>query len=245
MSDIEINRNENNEILDLEPPSESEIDTIVEKPKKLDKRKKKNYDPEKRSKQLEQLKLARQRKKEINDSKKAKKKEIEARITKEMDDEVIRLQDDIIEEKHEPVVVEKTKPKPRPTRPKRPPPEPIYEEDDIEEDHGFEGDEFDEDPPIEPQYPSRIPMPNIAKQVRPVSRPRRPPPRRPPPQRPPSYNRPPPAGYYDHHSAYSQPQYQPQYQPQPQPRYEPHQGPRYDERQQRLNELQQSIFGSN
>ena len=82
----------NNEAMDVE----------VEKPKP-DKRKAK--DNPKRSKQLEQLKLAREKKKQINAAKKAKKREIEMRIEKEMNNELLHIEP--IEIKKEPIVVEK------------------------------------------------------------------------------------------------------------------------------------------
>ena len=64
------------------------VEVIVEKPK-TDKRNKANNP--KRSKQLEQLKLAREKKKAINLAKKAKRQEIEIRIQKEINGEKSEL----------------------------------------------------------------------------------------------------------------------------------------------------------
>ena len=58
------------EILDIEPLDETNIELTVEKPPKLDKRKK--QDNPKRRKQLEQLRLARENKKVLTWPKKKK-----------------------------------------------------------------------------------------------------------------------------------------------------------------------------
>lgn len=74
------------EIKETDYPNNSEPDepAPIEKPLKQDKRKKKNLDPEKRSKQLEQLKRARERKRELSAARKAKQKEIEDKVKQQM-----------------------------------------------------------------------------------------------------------------------------------------------------------------
>ena len=75
------------------------VEVIVEKPK-TDKRNKANNP--KRSKQLEQLKLAREKKKAINLAKKQKRQAIAIRIQKEMDGEVLEVK---LIEKQESILV--------------------------------------------------------------------------------------------------------------------------------------------
>jgi hypothetical protein len=96
---------ENEEVETEENILTNPIEVIVEKP---DKRKAK--DNPKRSKQLEQLKLAREKKKQLNLAKKAKRQEIEIRIQKEMNGEVLDVKPI---ERTEPILVEKAKPQKR------------------------------------------------------------------------------------------------------------------------------------
>ena len=94
-----------NEEIENEEVLNNHVSVIFENP---DKRKAK--DNPKRSKQLEQLKLAREKKKQINLAKKAKRQEIEIRIQKEMNGEVLDVKPI---EKQESILVEKTKPQKR------------------------------------------------------------------------------------------------------------------------------------
>jgi hypothetical protein len=229
--------NENdNEILNIESPTEEEIMIEVEKPKKTDRRR--AADNPKRSKQLEQLRLAREKKKQLNLEKKNKKKMIEDRVTKEMANEV---------KKKTPVMLDPIPENPRKT-------EKIKDDEDEPYDQPSYGEESVVEIP-EDVYPSRIPMPRKkpkkTSRSQPVPRPQPP---RPQPPRPQQH-------YYDHHpysQSYEQPrhnylheppqqhqqhQYQPQYQPQHRPQYEPP-PPNYDPRQQRLQQLSNSIFGN-
>jgi hypothetical protein len=112
--------NQNTE--DPEPVSQKAEDAEqTTEPPLLDKRRKKNTDPEKRSKQLMQLKQAREKKRAMSDARKAKKRAIEVRVTKEMDaldippvvDEVVAEEGELEEvdaETEEPVEVEKPTP---------------------------------------------------------------------------------------------------------------------------------------
>ena len=116
------------EIVENEEVLNNPVSVIVEKP---DKRKAK--DNPKRSKQLEQLKLAREKKKAINLAKKAKRQAIEIRIQKDMNGEVLDVKPI---ERTEPVLVEKIKTQKRnKIEPKYKEPEPELEEqeNDFEE----------------------------------------------------------------------------------------------------------------
>jgi len=212
------------------------IEIVVEK---QDKRKAK--DNPKRSKQLEQLKLAREKKKQINLAKKAKRQEIEIRIQKEMNGEVLDVKPI---ERTEPILVEKSKPqKRRIIKPeyKEPEPEPELEQEEEKEEE--ENEEEEEEQPFDPEPIYSDPRIPINKH-KPRPRQRPPPVRR---QPPPTRRQPPPQrNYYDQQF---EPQFeQPHYtQPQPQyhePRYQRPPTPQYDERTNRLNNLRNSIFGS-
>ena len=203
------------------------IEVIVEKP---DKRKK--ADNPKRSKQLEQLKLAREKKKAINLAKKQKRQEIEIRIQKEMDGEMLDVKPI---ERTEPILVEKAKSQKRRIK------KPEYKEPEIEQEQEEEkeeevNEEEEEEQPFDPEpiySDPRIPM----NKPKPRQRTKPPPTRRqPPPQR----------NYYDQpqqfEPQFEQPHYaQPQYH---EPMYQRPPTPQYDERTHRLNNLRNSIFGS-
>ena len=88
---------ENSTPLDVDQPTPDQVEEPKVVERSRDRRKTKTTDdPLKRSKQLEQLKLARQRKKELNEQKKQKRLEVEARITKEIEKE-----EEFIEKKDE------------------------------------------------------------------------------------------------------------------------------------------------
>ena len=212
------------------------IEVIVEKP---DKRKK--ADNPKRSKQLEQLKLAREKKKAINLAKKQKRQEIEIRIQKEMDGEMLDVKPI---ERTEPILVEKAKSQKRRIK------KPEYKEPEIEQEQEQEkaeevNEEEEEEQPFDPEPIYSDPRIPINKR-KPKLRQRPPPVRR---QPPPTRRQPPPQrNYYDQPQQF-EPQFeQPHYtQPQPQyhePRYQRPPTPQYDERTHRLNNLRNSIFGS-
>jgi hypothetical protein len=235
---------ENSTPLDVDQPTPDQVEEPKVVERSRDRRKTKTTDdPLKRSKQLEQLKLARQRKKELNEQKKQKRLEVEARITKEIEKE-----EEFIEKKDEeraPItpppfaVVEKTKPKPKARRV----PRVVEEMEDDPLELVQEDEDLAEDPYIielnQPTYPSRIPMPR----VQPL-----PPQRRPAPRARPRQRQQQPRPYY---SPYQEPlppppQYAPHYNPYEQP-YDtieiPPQRESYEARQAHLDSLQRSIFG--
>ena len=131
------------EIVENEEVLSNPVEIVVEKP---DKRKAK--DNPKRSKQLEQLKLAREKKKTINLAKKQKRQEIEIKIQKEMNE--TNLEINPIEEKSKPILVEKIKTQ------KRSKQAPKIEEIKIEEnEENFEENEEEEEEqeehPLDPE----------------------------------------------------------------------------------------------